>query len=636
MLVCFILLAAATILKDHSETQNQVATDDSVSSIYTARFASDSKRLLRIGNTITKVIKYPKTVTIDQLLDAKHIDEIIDPKRADAILAKGPVGGRLDKKTLDEASGPSGASGQATPDQVWLYAFYWLQSTLNHPPVGTGAGPATLNVASGTLVGISGPPMRQPSLGAAIPSLEVHKVIGQQSQSVPAGSTHAATPAAGTLKPAGLDPIVKDPDGLDDFDRACTEVENGGSPENKPSEVEVEAKSEPGVVEDGVPPYARLFTPEELDDLENGEDSGLAMSIPQASRVTIAIEWPTTHFASTTQTLSRKQIPYLRATASPPTSPSPSSLSPAQLMSTASTSAASSSVGSSNASVFNADRDRHKCPSSACGSSAHTGNSTDRGEQAYCRRGLAPDAQVGPRQGGRRDHSRTFFSAPAGGLSSGARLRPSSRHLTQRVARRQRRPSPPPAAVLTTGKNPKALKTSKVSKARSTSSTAPLDGPSSPPRLDLGHLGGASATALATDATFPREAAVNTEDVGDSDDEYGGLPIALTTNITQSRSHGGTGQSSSSATAPFDIADFLSRPIQHPNIIRAAYAPAGALHFSNAQHILATYSAWFGRYGITIMHYLRADRAAQVRAGSSDANYSLDFSANVVPPQPPS
>ncbi|KAG2782581.1 hypothetical protein PC116_g20235 [Phytophthora cactorum] len=228
-------------------------------------------------------------------------------------------------------------------------------------------------------------------------------------------------------------------------------------------------------------------------------------------------------------------------------------------MSTASTSAASSSVGSSNASVFNADRDRHKCPSSACGSSAHTGNSTDRGEQAYCRRGLAPDAQVGPRQGGRRDHSRTFFSAPAGGLSSGARLRPSSRHLTQRVARRQRRPSPPPAAVLTTGKNPKALKTSKVSKARSTSSTAPLDGPSSPPRLDLGHLGGASATALATDATFPREAAVNTEDVGDSDDEYGGLPIALTTNITQSRSHGGTGQSSSSATAPFDIADFLSR-----------------------------------------------------------------------------
>ncbi|KAG3107983.1 hypothetical protein PI125_g12239 [Phytophthora idaei] len=90
-------------------------------------------------------------------------------------------------------------------------------------------------------------------------------------------------------------------------------------------------------------------------------------------------------------------------------------------------------------------------------------------------------------------------------------------------------------------------------------STAPLDGPSSPPRLDLGHLGGVSATALATDATFPREAAVNTEDVGDSDDEYGGLPIALTTNITQSRSHGGTGQSSSSATAPFDITDFLSR-----------------------------------------------------------------------------
>ncbi|KAG2864302.1 hypothetical protein PC113_g4714 [Phytophthora cactorum] len=110
MRVCFILLAAATILQDHSETvsaltdskQNPVASDDSVPSTATARIASDSKRLLRIGNTITQVIKYPKTVTIDQLLKTKHLDEILDPKRADAILAKGPLGGWLDKKTLDK------------------------------------------------------------------------------------------------------------------------------------------------------------------------------------------------------------------------------------------------------------------------------------------------------------------------------------------------------------------------------------------------------------------------------------------------------------------------------------------------------------------------------------------------------
>ncbi|KAF1785567.1 hypothetical protein GQ600_211 [Phytophthora cactorum] len=114
MRVCFILLAAATILQDHSETvsaltdskQNPVASDDSVPSTATARIASDSKRLLRIGNTITQVIKYPKTVTIDQLLKTKHLDEILDPKRADAILAKGPLakkdvfqGWRADKRT---------------------------------------------------------------------------------------------------------------------------------------------------------------------------------------------------------------------------------------------------------------------------------------------------------------------------------------------------------------------------------------------------------------------------------------------------------------------------------------------------------------------------------------------------------
>ncbi|KAG6946520.1 hypothetical protein JG687_00016653 [Phytophthora cactorum] len=54
-----------------------------------------------------------------------------------------------------------------------------------------------------------------------------------------------------------------------------------------------------------------------------------------------------------------------------------------------------------------------------------------------------------------------------------------------------------------------------------------------------------------------------------------------------------------------------------------------ALRFSDAAPILvAPYSAQLGRCGITTMHYLRADRSAQLRAGSSDANYS----ANVMPP----
>ncbi|KAG6957657.1 hypothetical protein JG688_00010882 [Phytophthora aleatoria] len=34
-------------------------------------------------------------------------------------------------------SGPSGTSGQATPDQGWLNDFYWLQSTLSLPPEGS-------------------------------------------------------------------------------------------------------------------------------------------------------------------------------------------------------------------------------------------------------------------------------------------------------------------------------------------------------------------------------------------------------------------------------------------------------------------------------------------------------------------
>ncbi|KAG6617251.1 uncharacterized protein IUM83_02422 [Phytophthora cinnamomi] len=60
------------------------------------------------------------------------------------------------------------------------------------------------------------------------------------------------------------------------------------------------------------------------------------------------------------------------------------------------------------------------------------------------------------------------------------------------------------------------------------------------------------------------------------------------------------------------------------------------LRFRDAPPILgATHSARFGRHGITIMHFLREDLAAQLAAGSSDANYSLDFGSNVAPPSAP-
>ncbi|KAI9998118.1 hypothetical protein PInf_002452 [Phytophthora infestans] len=68
------------------------------------RLPEGGKRLLRTidANIVTKVIKVPKTVTIDDLLNTKQLDEILDPKRADKILAKKPLARWLDKKTLVE------------------------------------------------------------------------------------------------------------------------------------------------------------------------------------------------------------------------------------------------------------------------------------------------------------------------------------------------------------------------------------------------------------------------------------------------------------------------------------------------------------------------------------------------------
>jgi len=51
--------------------------------------------------------------------------------------------------------------------------------------------------------------------------------------------------------------------------------------------------------------------------------------------------------------------------------------------------------------------------------------------------------------------------------------------------------------------------------------------------------------------------------------------------------------------------------------------------------LIALYSARFGRFGVSIMHFRRADREAVLEAGSSDANFALDFGRHAAPPAPP-
>ncbi|KAG6953666.1 hypothetical protein JG687_00012263 [Phytophthora cactorum] len=60
------------------------------------------------------------------------------------------------------------------------------------------------------------------------------------------------------------------------------------------------------------------------------------------------------------------------------------------------------------------------------------------------------------------------------------------------------------------------------------------------------------------------------------------------------------------------------------------------VHFDdNPTIIVATAGLRFGRYGAPVMHYARADSAAQLEAGSSGANLNLDFGSNTAPPPPP-
>ncbi|KUF81214.1 hypothetical protein AM587_10001956 [Phytophthora nicotianae] len=112
MRACYVVISAAVTFQVHSKTvfalttlkQNQFATDDSTLSIDTAQTTGANKRSLRTidASAITKVVKVPKTITIDELFNIQKLDEALDPKRADDILAKKPLGGWLDKNTLDE------------------------------------------------------------------------------------------------------------------------------------------------------------------------------------------------------------------------------------------------------------------------------------------------------------------------------------------------------------------------------------------------------------------------------------------------------------------------------------------------------------------------------------------------------
>jgi hypothetical protein len=57
--------------------------------------------------------------------------------------------------------------------------------------------------------------------------------------------------------------------------------------------------------------------------------------------------------------------------------------------------------------------------------------------------------------------------------------------------------------------------------------------------------------------------------------------------------------------------------------------------FVDSPILIALYSARFGRFGVSIMHFRRADREAALEAGPSDANFALDFGRHAAPPVPP-
>ncbi|KAE9049070.1 hypothetical protein PR002_g75 [Phytophthora rubi] len=73
---------------------------------------------------------------------------------------------------------------------------------------------------------------------------------------------------------------------------------------------------------------------------------------------------------------------------------------------------------------------------------------------------------------------------------------------------------------------------------------------------------------------------------------------------------------------------------ESPTMCVLRWRGLACLTFLDAAPVLAAlYGARFGQYGISVMHFHRADHETMLAAGFSDANYTLDFSA--APPAPP-
>jgi len=117
------------------------------------------------------------------------------------------------------------------------------------------------------------------------------------------------------------------------------------------------------------------------------------------------------------------------------------------------------------------------------------------------------------------------------------------------------------------------------------------------------------------------------------------------------RPSGSCGQSTSRRQRPVPVATLRQRSCTfwlHPDLL----SPEG-LHETPSSCVLgwrvvstmtfvdspptliALYSARFGRFGVSIMHFRRADREAVLEAGPSDDNFALDFGRHAEPPAPP-
>ncbi|POM74291.1 Putative RxLR effector [Phytophthora palmivora] len=103
-----ILLATATIFLACSDiassaSASKLAAVDDVYSTKTDDIASTRKRVLR---AFKRIIPQPKKLNspekIDKILEVKKLDELLDPARADLLLAKNKLGGWIEKATLDK------------------------------------------------------------------------------------------------------------------------------------------------------------------------------------------------------------------------------------------------------------------------------------------------------------------------------------------------------------------------------------------------------------------------------------------------------------------------------------------------------------------------------------------------------